>query len=197
MWVCTICTKKIRWSGGGRRGRARELRDNDNDELDRQSQQAKAEAIMKLAVEALADPSPSTGHCTDNYGLHNSTIFIKRIMLIFYRYCWVIRYNFPVSPRIQMERSLLILILIMRHRSPMRLLVLVITNVEELTVTGILHRYYNVAQYLTRMEKQCASPLNKSHNHSNRSTPGTHSVSLITMIILPSQVPPFNNEHGK
>jgi hypothetical protein len=61
--------------------------DNDNDELDRQSQQAKAEAIMKLAVEALADPSPSTGHCTDNYGLHNSTIFIKRIMLIFYRYC--------------------------------------------------------------------------------------------------------------
>ena len=87
VWVCTICTKKIRWSGGGRRGRARELQDNDNDELDRQSQQAKAEAIMKLAVEALADPSPSTGHCTDNYGLHNSTIFIKRIMLIFYRYC--------------------------------------------------------------------------------------------------------------
>ena len=29
---------------------------------------AKAEAIMKLAVEAKADPSPSTGHFTDIYG---------------------------------------------------------------------------------------------------------------------------------
>ena len=47
-----------------------------------------------------------------------------------------------------MERSLWILILIMRHRTKMRLLV--ITNVEELM--GIFHRYYNVAQSLTRME---------------------------------------------
>jgi hypothetical protein len=44
--------------------------DNDNDDddkLDRRFHQAKAEAAA--AVEALADPSPSTGHSTDIYGL--------------------------------------------------------------------------------------------------------------------------------
>jgi hypothetical protein len=69
----------------------------------------------------------------------------------------VIRNDFPVSPRIPMERSLWILILIMRHRTKMRLLV--ITNIEELT--GIFHRYYNAAQYSTRMEKHRASLLNR------------------------------------
>jgi hypothetical protein len=38
--------------------------DDDDDKLDRQFPQAKAEA----AVEALADPSSSTGHSTDIYG---------------------------------------------------------------------------------------------------------------------------------
>jgi hypothetical protein len=38
--------------------------DDDDDKLDRQFPQAKAEA----AVEALADPSPSTGYSTDIYG---------------------------------------------------------------------------------------------------------------------------------
>jgi len=37
-------------------------------ELERRGYQAKAEVIMKLAVEALVDPSPSTGHSTDIYG---------------------------------------------------------------------------------------------------------------------------------
>jgi hypothetical protein len=75
-----------------------------------------------------------------------------------------------------MERSLLIVIPILHHRGPMRLLV--IKNVEELT--GIMHWNYNVAQYLTRMEKHRASPLNKSCNHLDGSTPGTHCISLIT-----------------
>ena len=75
-----------------------------------------------------------------------------------------------------MEGSLWILILIMDHCAPMRLLV--ITNVEELM--GIFHWNYNVAQSLTRMEKHRASPLNRCCNHSYGSTPGTHSVSLIT-----------------
>ena len=51
--------------GGGQRGQARELPNDDDDyELDRRFLQAKAEA----AVEALADHSPSTGHSTDIYG---------------------------------------------------------------------------------------------------------------------------------
>ena len=77
-----------------------------------------------------------------------------------------------------MERSLLILVMIMRHRAPMRLLVT--TNVEE--ITGILHRYNNAAQYLTltRMEKHHASPLNKICFHLDRLTPGTHCVFSIT-----------------
>jgi hypothetical protein len=40
--------------------------DNDSNKLDRRFHQAKAEAIMKLAAEALADHNPSTGHCIDN-----------------------------------------------------------------------------------------------------------------------------------
>jgi hypothetical protein len=35
--------------------------------------------------------------------IHNSTTIIKRNMLLFYRNCWVISNNFPVSPGIQIE----------------------------------------------------------------------------------------------
>jgi hypothetical protein len=48
--------------------------DNDDaDELDKQFPQAKAEA----AVEALADPSPSTGHSTDIYG-HSQQYYLHQ-----------------------------------------------------------------------------------------------------------------------
>ena len=90
--------------------------------------------------------------------IHNSTTIIKRNMLLFYRNCWAISNDFPVSPDIQMERSLLILIPILRHRGPVRLLA--IKNVNE--ITGIMHLNINAAQYLTRMKKHRASPLNKS-----------------------------------
>ena len=66
--------------------------------------------------------------------------------------------TFPVSPMIQMERSSLILILIIRHPAKMRLSAAI--NVKELT--GILHRLYKKeTQYVTRMETPQASPLNK------------------------------------
>jgi hypothetical protein len=47
--------------------------DDDDNELDRRFRQAKAEA----AAEALADPSPSTGHCTDNYG-HSQQSYLQQ-----------------------------------------------------------------------------------------------------------------------
>jgi hypothetical protein len=47
--------------------------DDNDDELDRQFCQAKAEAT----VEALADPSPSTGHYTDNYG-HSQQYYLHQ-----------------------------------------------------------------------------------------------------------------------
>jgi hypothetical protein len=51
--------------------------DNDGDELERRGRQAKAEAIMKLAAEALTDPSPLTGHCTDIYG-HSQQYYLHQ-----------------------------------------------------------------------------------------------------------------------
>ncbi len=47
--------------------------DDDNNKLDRQFRQAKAEA----AAEALADPSPSTEHYTDNYG-HSQQYYLHQ-----------------------------------------------------------------------------------------------------------------------
>ncbi len=137
----------------------------------------------RLRLRLLRRPSLILVHQLDilptSMVIHNSTIFTKTNTLLFYRHCWVIWNDFPVSPRIQMERSLWIVILIMHHRTKMRLLV--ITNVEELM--GIFHRYYNAAQYSTRMEKHRASPLNRCCNHSYGSTPCTpHSVSLITLM---------------
>ena len=136
--------------------------------------QTKAEMLQRpwLILVHQLDIAPTT------MVIHNSTIFTKRNMLLFYRYCWVKWYDFSGSPRIQMEWSLWILILIMRHRTMMSLLV--ITNAEELT--GILHRYYNAAQYSTRMEKHLASNLNRCCNHSDGSTPGTNFISLITLM---------------
>ena len=51
--------------------------DNNDDELERQGHQAKAAVIMKLAAEALADPSPSTGHYTNNYG-HSQQYYLHQ-----------------------------------------------------------------------------------------------------------------------
>ena len=47
--------------------------DDEDNKLDRRFRQAKAEA----AAEALADPSPSTGHCTDNYG-HSQQSYLQQ-----------------------------------------------------------------------------------------------------------------------
>ena len=56
--------------------------------------------------------------------------------------------------------------------------ILAIKNDEELT--EIMHRNYNVAQYLMRMEKHHASSLNNSCNHLDGLKPGTHCISFIT-----------------
>ncbi len=108
----------------------------------------------------------------------NSITIIKRNMSLTCRNCLVIGNNFLVSQGIQMERSLLILIPVLHHCSPVRLLA--IQNIKE--STGFLHHWLNkmANQYSTRMENHHVSPLNRCRNHSNRLTPGTHSVSLIT-----------------
>ena len=82
-----------------------------------------------------------------------------------------------------MERSLSILVMIMRHRAPMRLLVT--TNVEEITV--ILHRYNNAAQYLIG-EASCFTF--EQNLLSLRSIDPRHSLRIFNYSndILPSQV---------
>jgi hypothetical protein len=127
-------------------------------------------------VEALADPSPSTGHSTDIYGHSQQYYHHQENNVAFLQELLSDMKQFPSYPRHSDGTVIVILILTMHHSALMRLLV--ITNVKEFT--GILHRNYNVAQYSTRMEKHCASPLNRCCNHSYGSTPDTHSVSLIT-----------------
>ena len=47
--------------------------DDEDNKLDRRFRHAKADA----AVEAVADPSPSTGHCTANYG-HSQQYYLHQ-----------------------------------------------------------------------------------------------------------------------
>ena len=98
----------------------------------------------------------STGYNIDIYG-HSQQYYIHQKKYVAFLQK-LLSDTFPVSPMIQMERSSLILILIIRHPAKMRLLAAI--NVEELT--GILHRLYKKeTQYVTRMETPQASPLNK------------------------------------
>ncbi len=103
----------------------------------------------------------------------------------------MIRNNFPVSPGIQMERSLWILILIMHHRAPMRSLV--ITNVgthgnyaSELQCGPIFNEDGEASCFTFEQMFQSLIWINPRYslciiNHSYD--------------ILPSQVP-FKDEHG-
>ncbi len=55
--------------------------DDNDDEL--RCHQAEAEA----AAEDFADPSPSTGHYTDNYGHSQQYYLHQKNMLLLYRHC--------------------------------------------------------------------------------------------------------------
>jgi hypothetical protein len=90
-----------------------------------------------------------------------------------------------------MERSLLILIPILRHRGPMRLLA--INNDEELT--EIMHRNYNAAQFNEDGEASCFTFEQKLQ--SLRWIDPRYSLHIINYSndILPSQVP-YQDEHG-
>jgi len=137
---------------------------------------AKAGAVMKLAVEAKVDHSPSTGHSTDIYGHSQQYYYDQEKYVAFLQELLSDIERFPGFPRHSDGK-----VIVDTHPNfapPWPKEIIGEKNVEE--ITGIMHQNYNVAQYLTRMEKHRAPPLNRCCNHSDGSTPGTQCISFIT-----------------
>ena len=137
---------------------------------------AKAGAIMKLALEAKVDPSPPTGHSADIYGHSRQCYHHQEKYVAFLQELLCDIKRIPGFPRHSDGK-----VIVDTHPNfapPWPKEIIGEKNVDELTV--IMHRNYNAAQYLTRMEKHRAPPLNRCCNHSDGSTPGTQCVSFIT-----------------
>ena len=148
--------------------------DDDDDKLDRRFHQAKAEAAA--AAEALADPSPSTGHSTDIYGHSQQYYHHQENYVAFLQELLSGTKQFPSFPK---HSDGTVIVDTHPDYAPPRIDEVIGDNKCRGT-HGNYASYYNAAQSLTRLEKNRASPLNRCCNHSYGSTPGTHFVSLIT-----------------
>ena len=140
---------------------------------------------MKLA------PSPSTGHSTDIYGHSQQYYHHQEKYVAFLQELLSDIKQFPGFPRHSDRRSLLILIPILRHRSPMRLLAIKCRGTHgnyasELQCGPIFNEAGEASCFTFEQKLQLLrwiDPRYSLHiiNHSDD--------------ILPSQVP-FQDEHG-
>ena len=137
--------------------------DNNDDELDRRFHQAKAEAIMKLAAEGLADHSPSSGHCTDNYGHLQQYYLHQKNYVVFLQVLLSDMIHFPGFPK---DSDGTVIVDTHPDYAPPRTDKVIGDN----KLQGIHGNFASVLQcgpIYNEMEKHHASPLNKSCNHSN------------------------------
>ena len=142
--------------------------------------EAKAAArrfALRCSVEAKDDPGPSTEHSTNIYGHSQQYYHHQKAHVAYQQKLLSDRKRFPSFPR-HLNGN----VIVGTHPNfapPQPSEVIGDKNIEE--STGILHRKNKMAnQYVMKMEKHHASPLNRCCYHLNRLTSGIHSVSLIT-----------------
>jgi hypothetical protein len=167
--------------------------DNNDDELDRQFHQAKAEAIMKLAAEGMADPNPSSGHCTDNYGHSQQYYLHQKNYVVFLQVLLSDMIRFPGFPK---DSDGTVIVDTHPDYAPPRTDKVIGDN----KLQGIQGNFALVLQcgpiFNKDGEASCFTFEQKSQ--SLKSINPRYSLRIINHSddILPFQVPFFNDEHG-